>query len=77
MSPPNAITSSRLAREEKKKLGDDIELVENLRVNKRHWLEKFNKISQVPQRGNDSGCNYRKYIETREIIKEKERKCLS
>lgn len=56
MSSPNAITSSRLAREEKKKLGDDIELVENLRVNKRHlvgWknlikIHKFHKEGMIP-----------------------------
>lgn len=72
MSPPNAITSSRLARgnKKKKKLGDNIKLVENLRVNKR-WLGKFNKIHKfrkekmIPH----AITNYRKYKETREIKK--------
>lgn len=54
----------------KKKLGDNIKLVENLRVNKR-WLGKFNKIHKfrkekmIPR----AITNYRKYKETREIKK--------
>lgn len=42
LSPPNTITSSRLARgnnkKKKKELGDNIKLVENLRLNKRHLV---------------------------------------
>lgn len=52
----------RVKIKKKKKLGDNIKLVENLRVNKRHdrWLEKFNKIHKLKTK---MIPRYRKYIE--------------